>query len=125
MPQLLYSNLLPGSCRNGLAAYSATLSFNTQVRLRVRSLASTRPLVWLMISLTVIGCRGNRGCSLPPAAATRWPLNSGRYFSTGSSICSLPSSTSIINAVAVSDLLIDAIQNRLSVRIGALALRLE
>ena len=36
-----------------------------------------------------------------------------------------PSSTSIISAAAVIDLLIDAIQNRLSVRIGAWVPRLE
>ena len=45
-------------------------------------------------------------------------LNSGRYFSTGSSTESLPSSWSIRTAVAVMGLVIEAIQKIVSGRIG-------
>ena len=54
-------------------------------------------------------------------SSTFWPLNSGRYFSTGSSTFTLPSSTRIIRAVAVIGLDCEAIQNRASVVIGRLA----
>ena len=47
-----------------------------------------------------------------------WPWNSGRYFSTGSSSLTFPSSTSIISAVAVIGLDCEAIQNSASVAIG-------
>ena len=60
-------------------------------------------------------------CSVSCSAFTHWPLNSGRYFSTGSSTLTLPSSTSIIKAVAVIGLDWEAIQNSASVRIGFFA----
>ena len=81
-----------------------------------------RPLVWLRISRTVIGCFGllSSTCSLSCSTASHWPLNSGRYFSTGSSSFTLPSSTSIIKAVAVIGLDCEAIQNT-AVRVHRLA----
>ena len=65
---------------------------------------------------TVIGCAGFlRTMTFPSFSATTiWPLNSGRYVSTGSSSFTFPSSTSIIRAVAVIGLFMEAIQNRLS-----------
>ena len=85
--------------------------------------SARRPLVWLRMFLTVIGCLGFRSStwSLSCSAMNICPLNSGRYFSTGSSTFTLPSSTSIISAVAVIGLDCEAIQNRLSVCIGFLA----
>ena len=56
-------------------------------------------------------------CAGLPSAVLR-PLNSGRYFSTGSSTESLPSSWSIMTAVAVIGLVIEAIQKMASGRIG-------
>ena len=101
-----------------------------------------RPALWLMISRMVMGW--SAGTSFAPlsaaslwsaadfwsiapfscftcaSAATIWPWNSGRYFSTGSSSFTLPSSTSIIMQAVVKALLCEAIQNSSSVRIGIL-----
>ena len=82
--------------------------------------ANGRPLVWLRISRMVIGCCGFLSSMWLPSryTASHWPLNSGRYFSTGSSRFTLPSSTSIISAVAVIGLDCEAIQNSASAAIG-------
>ena len=47
---------------------------------------------------------------------SHWFLNSGKYFSTGSSTESLPSSCNIMMAVAVIGFVMEAIQNISSVR---------
>ena len=64
MPQLLYSYFVPGSCRSGCCAYSATFSASECVCFKDLSLARIKPLVWPMISRTVIGCCG-RAASRP------------------------------------------------------------
>ena len=71
------------------------------------------------MSRTVIGRAGGLRsiCCLSASTASICPLKSGRYFSTGSSRRTLPSSTSIISAVAVMGFEIEAIQTRLSGRI--------
>ncbi len=46
------------------------------------------------------------------------PTNSGRCFSTGSSIASFPSSASIMTAIAVIGLVIEAMRKSVSGRIG-------
>ena len=70
-----------------------------------------------------MACTGFFSTALPfsSPALSICPLNSGKYFSTASSTFTLPSSTSIIRAVAVIGLVIEAIQKRLSVRIGFFA----
>ena len=55
----------------------------------------------------------------PPAVLSL--ASSGRYLATGSSTESLPSSWSISTAVAVTGLVIEAIQKMLSGRIGFFA----
>ena len=79
-----------------------------------------RPLVCERTFLTVIGWRGlfKSSWSWSRSTASICPWNSGRYFSTGSSTFTLPSSTRIISAAAVIGLDIEAIQKRLSVCIG-------
>ena len=57
-------------------------------------------------------------CSPSFSATTICPRNSGRYFPTASSSAILPSSTSIITAVAVMGLDCEAIQNIESVLIA-------
>ncbi len=76
----------------------------------------TRPLVCERTFRTVIGWAGFFRTSRPSSfsATTIWPRNSGRYFSTGSSSRTLPSSTSIISAEAVIGFDIEAIQKRSS-----------
>ena len=83
----------------------------------------TRPAVCERTSRTVIGCAGFFSTSRPSpfSATTIWPRNSGRYFSTGSSSRTFPSSTSIIRAVAVIGFDIEAIQKRSSTFIGLFA----
>ncbi len=55
------------------------------------------------------------------ASTTHWPRNSGRYFSTGSPMRTLPSSTRSWIATAVTGLVIDITWKIESGRIGFLA----
>jgi hypothetical protein len=89
------------------------------------ALLNAKPEVWLSTSRTRIGCCGffSTVTSSSWYAMTFWPLNSGRYFSTGSSMLTLPSSTSIMSAVPVIGLVCDAIQNIVSGVIGFLVAR--
>src|SRR5579863_3950404 len=76
-----------------------------------------------MMFLIVIGCTGffSSSCVSSFSASTHRFLNSGRYFSTGSSTFTLPSSTSIIKAAAVIGFDCEAIQNIESGCIGFFA----
>ena len=87
----------------------------------------TRPLVCDRISLTVMGWDAFLSTTRSRLffSTTIWPWNSGRYFSTGSSSRNFPASTSIMSAVAVIGLDIEAIQKIASVCIGTLAPRSE
>ena len=74
------------------------------------------PEVWLASCRTVafvFGAR-SRGVSPSKPSSTCSFANSGRYFSTGSSRSSLPSSTSCSAAVVATILVIEAIRNVVS-----------
>ena len=68
----------------------------------------------------MIGRFGFLKTSLSPSfeSTISCSLNSARYFSTGSSTESFPSSTSIMIAMAVIGLVIEAIRNRASIGIA-------
>jgi len=81
------------------------------------------PLVWLSTLRIVMGCAGfrSRAWLSSCSTVTSRPLNSGRYFSTGSSRPTFPWSTSIMNAAALIDFDCEAIQNIASGRMGVFA----
>ena len=78
------------------------------------------PLMCESVIRTVIGRTGVRG---PSFAATFTSANSGRYFATGSSRFTFPSSTSVINVAAAIAFVLEANQKSESGRIGVFASR--
>ena len=102
-----YSHRDPGWKCSGWRAIIAAVDSSVD---SVRWLPPT-PDVWVIKSRSVT----SRASASSLSAAF---LNCGRYLDTGSLTDSLPSSCRIITAVAVTGLVIEAMQKMLSVRIG-------
>ncbi len=113
IPDWQYCHFVPGSNCSGFAAKWGIRSASLLAALDSCGVASAMPEV------CVNRCRSVSLAGFPSGVLRL--ASSGRYFDTGSSTESLPSSWSIKMAVAVTGLVIEAIQKRLSGRIGVLA----
>ena len=110
MPVWQYCHLEPGLNWTGFATMRRIRSFKVLMLPDSCGLTSLKPELWVRQCLRVTTT------SFPAASFS--PLNSGRYFETGSSTESLPASCIIMTAVPVTGLVIEAIQKIESTFIG-------